>query len=78
MSIVVICRVAIIVLMIFNLLLACATHGKMIGYVATKSRTLPDGTPQLLEGEWKFADCSGTIIGTVLWGALLYGAGVFG
>lgn len=78
MTLILICRVTIILLMLFNLLVALLTHGRMIGYVATKSRTMPDGTPQLLEGEWKFHDASGTIIGTALWGALLYGAGVFG
>ena len=77
MTWIVLCRILIICLMIFNLLVSFATHGKMIGYVATKSRRLPDGTPQLLAGEWKFADCSSTIIGTAIWGALLYGAGLF-
>ena len=77
MTIALLCKIIIILLMILNLLVTLASHGKLIGYVATKSRTLPDGTPQLLEGEWKFHDATGTIVGSILWGLLLYGAGVF-
>ena len=80
------CKAALIVLLIWNLWIAVKNHGRLMGYIVEKYKEgysfIEDGKtvtrpPQVFSGHWQRFDSTGVILSTLMYAILLWGAGVF-
>lgn len=71
----IICKIALLGLLGWNVYLATAAHGRLIGYIVDNYK---DGDPpQVFSGHWQRFNSTPVVIGALIQMLLLYGAGAF-